>query len=114
MSPPPAEWGGWGQEGGQSSSLPAPKVSLLLMYGHPQGCAHRSTSLSHTLDSPGCLGPASCPLGGPGAETGEVAHASFLGAGLLEGEAGFWPHSKVSPTQEELIEQPPLPEGKGV
>lgn len=51
----------------------------------------------------------------PGAETGEVAHASFLGAGLLEGEAGFWPHiSKVSPTQEELIEQPPLPEGKGV
>lgn len=50
----------------------------------------------------------------PGAETGEVAHASFLGAGLLEGEAGFWPHSKVSPTQEELIEEPPLPEGKGV
>lgn len=50
-----------------------------------------------------------------GVETGEVAHASFLGAGLLDGEAGFWPHmSKVSPTQEELIEQFPLPEGKGV
>ena len=50
-----------------------------------------------------------------GVETGEVAHASFLGAGLLDGEAGFWPHiSKVSPTQEELIEQRPLPEGKGV
>lgn len=51
----------------------------------------------------------------PGVETGEVAHASFLGAGLLDGEAGFWPHmSKVAPTQEELTEQLPLPEGKGV
>lgn len=80
----------------------------------PRGWATASTSPSHTLDSLwdvlvllhvllGVLG------GTSGVETGEVAHASFLGQGFWMGRQGSGPMSKVSPTQEELIEKFPLP-----
>lgn len=138
-SPRPA---GWGQEDGHACSTnintcqpsflyryvtsPAPVTFLPLVRGHPPPSPGNVLLTlpppSHTLDSPGCPGPASYPLVGPGwrhqgqklgMQLRPLFYQYVLGAGLLRGEAGSWPHViRVSLAQEVLTDQCPLLEGQ--